>query len=90
MEGDAGHHIFAILALGVHEGDRIYHLHGAEIAKIPGYCGGPHIDGDSVSMFNLARPDPDDLLVVPDTDAHFPVPIAQGRGKLTQSENIDL
>ncbi len=82
VKGDASHHVFAILALGVHEGDRIDDLHGGEIAEIPGHRGGPHIDGYSVRMFNLAGPDPDDLLVIPDTDGHLPVPVAQGRGKL--------
>ena len=75
MKGDTGHHVFAIFALGIHEGDRIHHLHGGEIAEVSGHCSRSHIDGETIRMFGLTWPHADDLLVIPDTDGHLPLPV---------------
>ena len=82
VKRNSRHHIFAVLALRVHKSDRIDYLHSGEIAKVPGYRGGPNIDSDTISMFNLAWPNPDDLLVHPNAEGHLPVPVAQCHGEL--------
>ena len=76
MKSDAGHNVFTVFALGVHEGDRINDLHGAEIGKVPGHCCSPDIYGNSIVIFQFTGPHTDDLFVHPHADRHLPVPVA--------------
>ena len=79
--GDAGHHVFAELALGVHHAHRVHHFHGAHVYQIGGHGGGAHVYAEAVVVLHLARPDLDDLLVVPDRGGDLPFALADDSGQ---------
>ena len=82
MIGDPGHDVLTVLALGVHHGYRVDHIHIGKVTEIGRHGGGPHIDGQSVSVFLFTRSNPDDFPVIPNTDRHRPFTVTKGPGQL--------
>src|SRR5512136_298086 len=89
MEGDARHDIFAVFALGVHEGDRIDDLHGVQIAEVSGHRSGPDIDGDAIGGFGFTRSHSNDLFPLPDAYGYLPVAISKRSRQLAEGKNIN-
>ncbi len=88
VEGNAGHDVLTVFALGVHHGDRIDHLHRGQVTEISRHGRGPHVDGQSVGVLDLSRAHTDNLFVVPDTDGYCPFALPQRIGKCTQGKNV--